>query len=390
MLVCEALLPIRYGYPLNSRKKYSEISSVINPCFRHLNPSYRQLNFPTIHQKPLISSIESVHFNLVIIYILKIQVDPKKANTGTKRMKTFSLPNHADSLLPADADWKLVWHDEFDGTELDSSKWGFRRNFWGAPMKTYTDEGVELDGNSNLKLHLLRKGDDFYSPHLQTGSLTFDMPKDTAGIWPFGKPEAPRFLHRFGFYEIRCKLPKNPGWHAAFWLQAPGIGSHPDPTLAGVEVDVMENYWQHTKGKMMAGNLWGGYGKDYRGSGHIIWDHVETPDGWHTYAVDWRPDSYTFYADGQLIGKVVSPERASEENRILADERGKLLPGSVSVGPISNVDQFILVSTECHGYRGPGFNAPPNHPKGTPAPILFEAELPDVFIVDHVRVFDRV
>ena len=173
-------------------------------------------------------------------------------------------------------------------------------------MKTYTDEGVELDGNSNLKLHLLRKGDDFYSPHLQTGSLTFDMPKDTAGIWPFCKPEAPRFLHRFGFYEIRCKLPKNPGWHAAFWLQAPGIGSHPDPTLAGVEVDVMENYWQHTKGKMMAGNLWGGYGKDYRGSGHIIWDHVETPDGWHTYAVDWRPDSYTFYADGQLIGKVVS------------------------------------------------------------------------------------
>jgi hypothetical protein len=38
-----------------------------------------------------------------------------------------------------------------------------------------------------------------------------------------------------------------------------------------------------------------------------------------------------------------------------------------------------LVSTECSGYR-----------KGKPAPELLKAELPDYFIVDHVRVFDPV
>ena len=37
-------------------------------------------------------------------------------------MQTFQLDGHADSFLPASKKWKLVWHDEFDGTELDESK----------------------------------------------------------------------------------------------------------------------------------------------------------------------------------------------------------------------------------------------------------------------------
>ena len=54
--------------------------------------------------------------------------------------------------------------------------------------------------------------------------------------------------------------------------------------------------------------------------------------------------------------------------------------GSVTIGPVSQVEQFILVSTECHGYRE----------NGTPDPLLEQAVLPDYFEVDHVRVFDAV
>jgi hypothetical protein len=43
-------------------------------------------------------------------------------------MKVFEVPGHEPSLVPKDFDWKLVWHDEFDGTELDRSKWDFRLN----------------------------------------------------------------------------------------------------------------------------------------------------------------------------------------------------------------------------------------------------------------------
>ena len=306
-------------------------------------------------------------------------------------MQEFTLENHAASFLPEGKKWQLVWHDEFDGTVLDESKWGFRLNFWGKRLETFTTEGVELDGESHLRLHMIKKGDDYYSPHLQTGSLTYDIPKDTKGFWPFGAYEEPKFMHRYGYYEIRCRLPKNRGWHAAFWLQAPGIGSHPDARFAGVECDIMENYRQHIHGKMIGGNLWGGYGKNYEGAGHFAWDHEETPDGWHYYGVDWSPEGYVFYADGKEIGRVLPPEREAEKNLIYEEGTHWLKPGSVTIGPVSQVEQFILVSTECHGYRGPGFlSAGAGHVAGTPAPCLKEAVLPDYFEVDHVRVFDRV
>ncbi len=279
-------------------------------------------------------------------------------------MKPFTLSNHADSLLPENKNWTLAWNDEFDGRELDQSKWGFRRNFWGKPFPAFCgEEGVELSGDSTVKLKLLRQGDDFFSPHLQTGSLTYDIPRDGNGFWPFGKYEEPKFLHRYGYFEIRCRLPKNPGWHAAFWLQSPSVGAHPDPRRAGVECDIMENYRQYYDGNIICGNIWGGYGKNCKGNGHFRFPFVETEDGWHYYGVDWSPNGYVFYADGREVGRVE--------------------------GPVSETEQFILVSTECHGYRGPGFMADGVTEAGKPAPILFEAKLPDCFEVDFVRVFDE-
>ena len=293
-------------------------------------------------------------------------------------MKDFLLDGHAKSLLPKEKDWKLVWHDEFDGTELDHSKWNFRLNFWGKRFPAFADHGVELDGHSCARLHLLRNPDGSYcSPHLQTGSLTYDIPRDTQGFWPFGKLEQPTFLHTFGYYEIRCRLPKCDGWHSAFWLQAPGVGSHPDPRVAGVECDVMENYRLYKENLMVGGNIWGGYGKDCKGSGHFRWQHVETPDRWHTYGVDWAPDGYAFYVDGKLLGRIVPP--GSHQFPL---HRSEPYPttGDVLEGPVSHAPQFLLVSTECHSYRS----------NGQADPLLDQATLPDYFEVDHVRVFDDV
>lgn len=278
---------------------------------------------------------------------------------------------HAESLVPADKQWKLVWSDEFDGDSLDETKWNYRLNFWGYRSPTWTTEGVVVS-DGTLKINMIRKGDDFYSAHLQTGGLTFDNPRDETSkvFWPFGKKDQAKFMHRYGYYECRCKLPKNDGWHAAFWLQAPGIGSHPDPAVAGVECDIMENYRQHKDGSIVCGCGWGGYGNEGRWFGHFQFPFEETADGWHTYGVDWSPEGYIFYADGQLVGKQMAPEC-----------------------PVSKVEQFILVSTECHGYnrifRSVG-EAGEAAVKSQPVPELLQAVLPDCFEVDYVRVFDAV
>ncbi len=288
-------------------------------------------------------------------------------------MKKYEVKNHVASYLP-EGEWELVWSDEFDGTELDTSKWGFRRYFWGKKSRTFTDEGVSLDGESALHIALVKKGDDYYSAHLQTGSLSYDLPKDTDGFWPMGKMEKPKFMHKFGFYEIRCKLPHSDGWHAAFWLQAPGIGSHPDPKYCGVETDIMESWRKPSENLVICGNGYGGYGKDMYWPGHFEFPFVETEDGWHTYAVDWTKDGYIFYADGKEVGRQMAPECA-----------------------VSEVEQFVLVSTECHGYNRAFANTNPfanaagdaEYWNGAPVEQLKNAVLPDEFIVDYVRVFDR-
>jgi len=60
---------------------------------------------------------------------------------------------------------------------------------------------------------------------------------------------------------------------------------------------------------------------------------------------------------------------------------------------VSEVDQFVLVSTECHGYhrsenRGGLESKAPGGWNGKPVPALLKAVLPDCFEVDFVRVFD--
>ena len=268
-------------------------------------------------------------------------------------MEKYFVGNHAHSLVPSGKRWKLVWHDEFDGDTLDESKWGFRRNFWGKPFETFTNEGVVLDGNSNLKLYLTERDGHFYSPQLQTGSNSFDNPKEMKDhFWPLGRIEKPKFMHKYGYYEICCKLQEQPGWWSAFWLQSPYYGTRWDPKECGVEVDIMENFERN--GEVTSGIIWNGYGEMFKEGGRISFQIEETEDGYHLFGVEWSKDGYVFYADGK------EPCRVD--------------------GPVSDVEQFILVSTECMGYRS----------SGKPSPKLKDAVLPDCFTVDFVRVFDEI
>ncbi|MBR4033759.1 MAG: hypothetical protein IKJ04_03030, partial [Clostridia bacterium] len=89
--------------------------------------------------------------------------------TDCQMTATDAVAGRAPSLLPSERKWKLVWNDEFDGTELDESKWNYRLNFWGFRSPTFTTEGVEV-ADGKLTIKMVRHGDDFYSAHLQTGS----------------------------------------------------------------------------------------------------------------------------------------------------------------------------------------------------------------------------
>lgn len=280
-------------------------------------------------------------------------------------MQKFFIKDHAPSLLP-EGGWKLVWNDEFDGDTLDESKWGFRLNYWGKPAPHFTREGVVVKDGC-VELHCVKRPDGEYAaPFLQTGSLTYDIPMASRGEncgagWFIGPKETPKFMHKYGYYECRCKLQKMPGWWSAFWLQAPGIGATLDIGHDGVECDIMESFrpgeviphWLHANG----------YGEQYKGtSSHPEGTHDENSlhldlDEWHTFGCEWAPDGYTFYVDGVQHGRKV-------------------------IEMVSHTEQFVLISTECIGYR---------RPENTGVPDLAAAVAAnDCFTVDYVRVFDRM
>lgn len=272
--------------------------------------------------------------------------------------KEYKVEGHVSSFLPADKSFKLVWADEFDGPELDTDKWEFRMNFWGEPFEGYTDKGVSFDGNSCIELHRTEKNGYYIGPTLQTGSLSFDIPftdKDrgpTSGVlWRVGELHEPKFVHRFGYYEIRCKLPREPEimW-PAFWTQSPSIGMSYQPEWCGVESDIMESF---KTGLITTGNIMNGYGSQRIQEGRVYYN-LDRLDEFHTWAMYWSPTEYIFYCDGNEVS------RASEH--------------------VSQIPQFILLTSEVQGWR---------KGKGGP-PSVGEKFTDDAFVIDYVRVFDEI
>ena len=272
-------------------------------------------------------------------------------------MKEFKVKDHASSLLPDGYDWELVWADEFDGTELDKSKWDYRLCMMGKRQTSWSKEGVELDGNSNLVFTIFEKDGEVCSTQLQTGYNFMDEPWMEDGSnyngglkWPIGKLHEHKFVHKYGYYECRCKLQKKPGWWSAFWLQSPVIGSSLDTAFSGVENDIMESF---TPGRIIKHcNHYNGYGVDHAvacaGEGLDI-----TLDEYHTFGMLWDENGYVFYVDGKEDGRTSFP--------------------------VSHIPQFILLTTEVNGYRSAS-HAPTDEAR---------AAVGDTFVVDYVRVFDK-
>ena len=276
------------------------------------------------------------------------------------------------SLLPNGRKFNLVWNDEFDGTALDESKWSYRTNFWGRRAHWFAapeDGCVEVaDGKLHLKLKKLPNGQ-FVSPQLQTGGLIWDIPHvpNPSGFWPLPKREKPKFVHKYGYYECRCRLQKMPGWWSAFWMQSEQQGCSLDPAISGIEHDVMESF---DPGEVIVAAFhMNGYGPDYRGF-RIPAAYDEEPkfegklnlavdtENFHTFGLLWEPDGYSIYVDGRLRGR--------------------------NDAAVSHVPEFLLLTTEAKWYRN-------NHMTGKGVPELDgAARAGDDFVVDYVRVYDIV
>jgi beta-glucanase (GH16 family) len=206
----------------------------------------------------------------------------------------------SDRLPPAPEGkvWRLVWHDEFGGTELDQEKWvyrpdGKRRDGW------WSQKAVALDGLGHLAIQTVKEADKYID-----GCIT------TQG----------KFEHAFGFYVARMQLQQQAGHWSAFWINGPGVALVGDGGRDGAEIDIMEKPWlddrvQHTL-------HWDGYAQDHKTEGKV----VRAPgvmDGYHTFGLWWKPDEYVFYIDGRETWRTMADGVCRvPEYILLSDEIG--------------------------------------------------------------------
>ena len=258
-----------------------------------------------------------------------------------------TLACRADQQAPAAVDpgtpqpppaWRLVWHDEFDGAVLDTTKWvrETRGNGWGnAELEFYTDrvENARLE-NGYLVIearHELFGNQAYTSARLKTQGL---------GAWTYGRIEA------------RIQIPRGQGLWPAFWMLGDDIAQVGWPTCG--EMDIMENIGKEP------GTVHGTvHGPGYSGANGISNAYALTSgafaDSFHVFAIEWQPSVIQWFVDGTLY-KTVLPAN---------------LPGRW----VYDHPFFILLNVAVGGYW-------PGNPDSTTV-------FPQTMRVDYVRVYQR-
>lgn len=222
--------------------------------------------------------------------------------------------------------YQLFWNDEFDGRLLDQTKWNYR-GLGKRDEAFITGRTVSLDGKGHAVIVVKASRDSILTGMIATEHI---------------------FETRYGYFECRASLTKTAGTFPAFWLQSPRNGESGTPDSHGAELDIFE-YFPHTKKDSVAHTMhWSGYGNTHKVAGPVWGALQKTKDGFHTFGLEWTPDSYTTFVDGK-----------------------KTCTGTTF---ISKVPEFIVLSV--------GINKAAAGPVDT-------RNLPDSFVIDYIRVYKR-
>nr|WP_134654069.1 glycoside hydrolase family 16 protein [Streptomyces sp. H23] len=204
----------------------------------------------------------------------------------------------AAAVTPAQAEHRpesaaaVTFSDTFDGpagSGVDAAKWQLETgdNVDNHERQYYTPgtDNAKLDGQGHLVIEARRENPGNYQCWYGTCEYT-SARLNTSG----------RFTATYGHVEARMKIPRGQGIWPAFWMLGQDIGEVGWP--ASGEIDVMENVGFEPS--TVHGTIHGpGYsGSDGIGAGYTLPNGEAFADAFHTFAVDWAPDSITWSVDG--------------------------------------------------------------------------------------------
>jgi beta-glucanase (GH16 family) len=200
---------------------------------------------------------------------------------GCKKENGVS-PDSTSGDSTAIAGWSLVWHDEFNGTRIDSSIWTFEVNGNGG-------------GNNELQYYTAEPRNAF----LESGTLVIQALKESY----LGKQYTSARMNTrgkrdwlYGRVDVRAKTPTGRGLWPAIWMLPTDwvYGGWP----ASGEIDIMELLGQEP-GKVYGTIHFGSDPSHHLSSGgsYVLPGGASFAKAFHLFTLEWSADSLMWRVD---------------------------------------------------------------------------------------------
>jgi len=188
----------------------------------------------------------------------------------------------------ADAPWKLVWADEFEGTKLDYTKWAVEENAHGGgnnEQQFFVDrpENVRVE-NGNLIIEARKE--EFENSGQKRNYTSGRIRTKHRADWKYCR------------VEIKAKLPQGRGIWPAIWM-LPTRDKYGGWAASG-EIDIMELVGHEPNtilGTLHYGAKWPkntSTGKSYKLRQGTF------ADDYHVFAMEWEQGVIRWFVDGEL------------------------------------------------------------------------------------------
>jgi beta-glucanase (GH16 family) len=258
------------------------------------------------------------------------------------------------SPFGVEGDWELIFQDEFEDDELDPTRWT-TCYWWEYPnctIKSNDELEVYQPENVSIKegvLYLTAQEQKVVALGGQEFQYTSGM--ISTGNSPIDPTEDPRFSFRYGFIEVRAKVPSGKGLWPAIWML-------PDSRTSTPEIDMLEILGDEPDRIVMNYHYFDPEGEESRSSGE--WKGPDFSEDWHVFGLDWQPDHITWYIDGI--------------------ERSNFTEAAF----IATQPMYVILNLAVGG------NWPGNPDDSTPFPSSFEIDYVRVYQHKGVHYFDPI
>ena len=239
------------------------------------------------------------------------------------------------STLCAPSGYNLVWSDEFDGSSIDTNKWGYDigGSGWGNNELEYYTDRSDNAYVSNSILHIRAKkesyGDKSYTSARMLSKNKFNI--------------------QYGYVEARIALPSGMGIWPAFWMLGQNIDSVSWPACG--EIDIIEAI--NNENKVYSTCHWQANGQHAEyGQSTGTFDITN----FHTYYLEWNSEYIRAGVDGVQHYEIYIKDGTGETTAFHKP--------------------FFFIMNVAVGGNWPGFN-------------IDDSQFPTEMKVDYVRVYQK-